>query len=122
LVIFPALIQLVQTVLLLIEPLMLIFIFCRLGKKRRRVFPTIFEPAPPFRLTIPRLLYLIPGMEPFPQISHIVGIFGLQETNGFYSWKLEYTGELYFVKNIYPRSPQKAREEEFSKEERSPQK
>ncbi len=42
--------QLVQTSTRFIVPLRLILILWRLGKKRRRVFPTILEPAPPVRL------------------------------------------------------------------------
>lgn len=69
-VIFPAWIQLVQTRDLWVVPLIFILILWRLGRKRRRVLPTILEPAPPLRLIIPRLLYLLPGIEPFPQILH----------------------------------------------------
>ena len=72
--IFPAEIQLVQTSTRLIVPAMLILILWRFGKKRRRVLPTILEPAPPVRLICPRLLYLTPGIGPFLQITHIFAI------------------------------------------------
>jgi hypothetical protein len=68
--ILPAFIHLVQTETRLTVPPMMVLIDWRLGKKVRRVLPTILEPAPPLRRIIPRLLYLFPDVDVFSQTAH----------------------------------------------------
>jgi len=74
LAIFPEEIQLVHTLVRLMVPARLILIFWMFGRKRRKVLPTILEPAPPVRLIWPRLLYFTPGMAPLLHIAHTFDI------------------------------------------------
>jgi hypothetical protein len=64
----------VQTWILWVVPLIRTLTLCRLGRNCRGDFPTILDPAPPFRRIIPRLLYCRPETGPFPHISHTFDI------------------------------------------------